>query len=38
MGYLSGSVIGIYVAAANEQKRRTGFVEPAQRLFRQPQT
>jgi uncharacterized phage infection (PIP) family protein YhgE len=34
MGYLFGSVIGIYVAAANEQKRRSGIVEPAQRLFR----
>ncbi len=38
MGYLFGSVIGVYVAKANERKRRSGIIEAAQRLFRQSQT
>ena len=33
MGYLFGSIVGVYIAKANEQKRRSGIIETAQRLF-----
>jgi uncharacterized phage infection (PIP) family protein YhgE len=35
MGYLFGSMIGVYVAEANGQKRCMGIIETAQKLFRQ---
>ena len=38
IGYLFGSFIGAYVADANEQKRCSGIIETAQRLFRQSET
>lgn len=38
MGYIFGSVIHVYVAKANEKKRRPRIIEAAQRLFRHSQT
>lgn len=38
MGYLFGTVVGVYAADAHKQKGRSGIIETAQRLFRESQT
>ncbi len=38
LGYLFGSLIGVYVAASSAQKGRSQIIETVQQLFRQSQT
>lgn len=38
LGYLCASAIGVYATGADEQRRRSGLIETAQRIFRQSRT